>query len=70
MGARHEGPPVIQRADGYCVRVRCSGCGAWHAGENGVPAHSASMVEALQSAAEDGWLGDVCPACQAAELMP
>lgn len=70
LGARYEGPPVIQRADGCCVLVCCSGCGEWWATEGGQPVHSASMVEALRGAAEDGWLGDVCPACQAAELMP
>lgn len=69
-GAQTEGPPVIRRADGYCVLLSCSGCGEWWLAGDGQAVHSAGMVEALKDAAEDGWLGDVCPACVAAELMP
>ncbi|MFF0822466.1 hypothetical protein ACFYUR_19055 [Micromonospora haikouensis] len=70
LGAVASGPPVIVRADGLCVLVSCSGCGAWWAGEGGMAVHSAGMVEALRDGLEDGWVGDVCPACRAAELMP
>ncbi|MFG1846830.1 hypothetical protein [Micromonospora carbonacea] len=69
-GAVMDGPPVVRLSDGYCVLLSCSGCGEWWAAEDGMAVHSAEMVEALKGAFEDGWVGDVCPACQAAELMP
>ncbi|MFI1194124.1 hypothetical protein ACH4T9_12815 [Micromonospora sp. NPDC020750] len=69
-GAQVDGPPVIRRADGYCVLLTCSGCGEWWLDEAGMAVHSAGMVDALKGAVECGWVGDACPACQAAELMP
>lgn len=71
QGAVDVPPPVIVRADGLCVLLACSGCGVWWMGEGGGHAvHSVCMVDALKDAGEDGWVGDVCPECFAAELMP
>ncbi|WP_229402591.1 hypothetical protein [Micromonospora okii] len=68
-GAKADGPPVIERADGLCVLLACHGCGE-RALAFGRPAHWAGMVDALKDAAERGWVGDACPACIAADLMP
>lgn len=70
-GAQPEGPPVIRRAEGLCVQVRCSGCGVWWADEEtGAPLHQPFLVDLWKACGEDGWVGDWCPACQRAELMP
>lgn len=69
-GAVHDGPPVVVRADGLCVTVTCAGCGVWWVDGCGHAGHEAGMVDALSAAADDGWVGDWCPACVAAELMP
>lgn len=48
-----------------CVRVCCEGCGRWLAdGVSGDPLHCGSQVAAVSAADDQGWWGDVCPACQ------
>ncbi|MEU8334754.1 hypothetical protein [Micromonospora tulbaghiae] len=66
-----DSPPVVVYSGGLCVVVACAGCGElWRDPESGAVVHCASMVEALAGVLDEGWAGDVCPACRAADAMP
>ncbi len=70
-GAHTNGPPVLRRADGLCVQVLCAGCGRWLADwETAAPLHGPTAADVLVLAAENGWVGERCPACVAAEATP
>ncbi|MFJ1539243.1 hypothetical protein ACIODS_11940 [Micromonospora chalcea] len=59
-------PPRPFLADESCLTVACGRCGCALGGGE----HFADAEHGWEAAAEDGWQGDVCPACQPVGSLP